>query len=260
MKTLFFLAFSILFGSLSHTANAADDIFGDTDESGDLFASDAANSLEDTKDKNEPNGKVLSAFISSRIPASSAKNIDNAEKVFCYTVDYAATDYTGYTIDDLAITGSCGELSDEGRNLIKDMLLNNNLVFSSSSDSCNIAPRILLRYINGIDSTDILLSAPCHSLTFFHGRDISTLNAAPGKNIVEQIVTTYSSLGEKFLSPALLGQMVPNGQVLTQDQKEIVRKIDTSSSPKKWSNKPTQTKEDTETAPQPVRKGWNKLK
>ena len=106
MKTLFFLAFSILFGSLSHNANAADDIFGDTDESGDLFASDTANSLEDTKTKNEPTGKVLSAFISSRIPASSAKNIDNAEKVFCYTVDYAATDYTGYTIDDLAITGS----------------------------------------------------------------------------------------------------------------------------------------------------------
>ena len=145
MKTLFFLAFSILFGSLLHNANAADDIFGDTDESGDLFASDTANSLEDTKDKNEPNGKVLSAFISSRIPASSAKNIDNAEKVFCYTVDYAATDYTGYTIDDLAITGSCGELSDEGRNLIKDMLLNNNLVCSSYSESCNIAPRILLR-------------------------------------------------------------------------------------------------------------------
>ena len=140
------------------------------------------------------------------------------------------------------------------------MLLNNNLVFSSSSDSCNIAPRILLRYINGIDSTDILISAPCHSLTFFHGRDISTLNAAPGKNIVEQIVTTYSSLGEKFLSPALLGQMIPNGQVLTQDQKEIVRKIGTSSSPKKWSNKPVQTKEDTEATPQPVRKGWNKLK
>ena len=118
----------------------------------------------------------------------------------------------------------------------------------------------MLRYINGIDSTDILISAPCHSLTFFHGRDISTLNAAPGKNIVEQIVTTYSSLGEKFLSPALLGQMIPNGQVLTQDQKEIVRKIGTSSSPKKWSNKPVQTKEDTEATPQPVRKGWNKLK
>ena len=260
MKTLFFLAFSILLGSLSHNSNAADDIFGDTDDSGALFASDTANSLDDTKDKKEQNGKVLSAFISSRIPASSAKNIDNAEKVFCYTVDYAATDYTGYTIDNLTTTHSCGELSDEGRNLIKDMLLNNNLVFSSSSDSCNIAPRILLRYINGIDSTDILISAPCHSLTFFHGRDISTLNAAPGKNIVEQIVTTYSSLGEKFLSPALLGQMIPNGQVLTQDQKEIVRKIGTSSSPKKWSNKPVQTKEDTEATPQPVRKGWNKLK
>lgn len=265
MKTLFFLAFSILFSSLSASANAADYIFGDTDENGDLFAADNANSLDgantNTNAKTAATEKVLSAFISSRIPASSAKNIDNAEKVFCYTVDYAATDYTGYTIDDLAITGSCGELSDEGRSLIKDMLLNNNLVFSSSSDNCNIAPRILLRYINGIDSTDVLISAPCHSLTFFHGRDISTLNAAPGKNIVEQIVTTYSSLGEKFLSPALLGQMVPNGQVLTQDQKEIVRKIDTGSSLKKWSSStPATAKEDTAATPQPVRKGWNKLK
>ena len=169
----------------------------------------------------------------------ASKNIENAEKVFCYTVDYAQADYSGYTINDLAITGSCGELSADGKNLIKDMLLNNNLVFSTATDSCNINPRILLRYINGIDSTDILLSAPCHSLTFFHGRDISTLNAAPGKDIVEQIVSTYSSLSEKFLSPALLGQMVPNGQVLTQDQKEIVRKINTIESPKKWSKKQT---------------------
>ena len=181
--------------------------------------------------------------------------------MFCYTVDYAAADFDGYIIDDLAITGSCGELSNDGRQLIKEMLLNNNLAFSSAQDSCNISPRVMLRYINGIDSTDILLSAPCHSLTFFHGRDITTLNAAPGKNIVEQIVTTYSSLKEKFLSPALLGQMVPNGQVLTQDQKEIVRKISTGSSPKKWNtdSKSTQS-ENSQQQSDSVKKGWNRLK
>lgn len=236
----------------------ADDFSDSELENGDLFGETDSSSVK--KEKGQATGKTLSAFISSRLPVSSAKNIENAEKVFCYTVDYAATDYTGYTIDDLAVTGSCGELSSEGRKLISDMLLNNNLAFSSSMDNCNINPRILLRYINGIDSTDVLISAPCHSLTFFHGRDISTLNAAPGKNIIEQIVTTYSSLSEKFLSPALLGQMVPNGQVLTQDQKEIVRKITSSESPKKWTTSANTAPADENADKQPARKGWNKLK
>lgn len=235
-----------------------DDFSGSESDGGDLFGGMDVSATK--KEKEQAAEKTLSAFISSRLPVSSAKNIENAEKVFCYTVDYAATDYTGYTINDLAITGSCGELSAEGKKLIRDMLLNNTLAFSSSMDNCNISPRILLRYINGIDSTDILISAPCHSLTFFHGRDISTLNAAPGKNIIEQIVTTYSSLSEKFLSPALLGQMVPNGRVMTQDQKEIVRKITTTESPKKWTASTNTAPADENTNAQPTRKGWNKLK
>ncbi len=256
MKTLPFLLSALL--AYSTCLNVYADDFIDETDNDDIFSdTTAAASKQNTPTMN----KTLSAFISSRLPASSAKNIENAEKVFCYTVDYAQADYTGYTINDLAITGSCGELSADGKNLIKDMLLDNNLVFSTATDSCNINPRILLRYINGIDSTDILLSAPCHSLTFFHGRDISTLNAAPGKDIVEQIVTTYSSLSEKFLSPALLGQMVPNGQVLTQDQKEIVRKINTTESPKKWNNnQPTATTTSTPAATKPAAKGWNKLR
>ena len=198
-KTIFLLTAALICGT-TQQVYAADDDFEDGLGAGDLFADEENATVQNSKQEQQST-KTLSAFISSRIPASSAKNIENAEKVFCYTVDYAAADYTGYTIDDLAITGSCGELSNEGRNLIKDMVLNNNLVFSTAKDACNINPRILLRYINGIDSTDVLFSAPCHSISFFHGRDISTLNAAPGKNIVEQIVTTYSSLKDKFLSP-----------------------------------------------------------
>ncbi len=257
-KTIFLLTAALICGTMQQVY-AADDDFEDGLGAGDLFA-DEENDTAQNSQQEQQSTKTLSAFISSRIPASSAKNIENAEKVFCYTVDYAAADYTGYTIDDLAITGSCGELSNEGRNLIKDMVLNNNLVFSTAKDACNISPRILLRYINGVDSTDVLFSAPCHSITFFHGRDISTLNAAPGKNIVEQIITTYSSLKDKFLSPALLGQMVPNGQVLTQDQKEMVRKINTSESPKKWNTGAASAPAASAADAQPARKGWNKLK
>lgn len=257
-KTIFLLTAALICGTMQQVY-AADDDFEDGLGAGDLFADEENATVKNSKQEQQST-KTLSAFISSRIPASSAKNIENAEKVFCYTVDYAAADYTGYTIDDLAITGSCGELSNEGRNLIKDMVLNNNLVFSTAKDACNINPRILLRYINGIDSTDVLFSAPCHSISFFHGRDISTLNAAPGKNIVEQIVTTYSSLKDNFLSPALLGQMVPNGQVLTQDQKEMVRKINTSESPKKWNSGTASAPAASSSDTQPTRKGWNKLK
>lgn len=258
MKKPLFISAFILSCGIFGTALAADD-FSDEFGGGDLFADEATESTEKTTAKNDE--KVLSAFISSRIPAASAKNIEKAEKVFCYTVDYAAADFDGYTMDDLAITGSCGELSADGRQLIKEMLLNNNLAFSSAKDNCNISPRVMLRYVNGIDSTDVLLSAPCHSLTFFHGRDITTLNAAPGKNIMEQIVTTYSALKEKFLSPALLGQMVPNGQVLTQDQKEIVRKINTGSSPKKWNSESQNTqRENSQQQTAPLKKGWNRLK
>ena len=257
-KTIFLLTAALICGTMQQVY-AADDDFEDGLGAGDLFADEENATVQNSKQEQQST-KTLSAFISSRIPASSAKNIENAEKVFCYTVDYAAADYTGYTIDDLAITGSCGELSNEGRNLIKDMVLNNNLVFSTAKDACNINPRILLRYINGIDSTDVLFSAPCHSISFFHGRDISTLNAAPGKNIVEQIVTTYSSLKDNFLSPALLGQMVPNGQVLTQDQKEMVRKINTSESPKKWNSGTASAPAASGADTQPTRKGWNKLK
>lgn len=227
----------------------------------DISDTDLFSDVSGANTKKTQTAKTLSAFISSRIPASSSKNIENAEKVFCYTVEYATADFSGYTIDDLAITGSCGELSAEGRALIKDAVLGNSSSFSTAVDNCSISPKLLLRYIHGIDSTDILFSVPCHSLTFFHGKDISTINAAPGKNILEQIVSTYSSLSEKFLSPALLGQVVPNGQVITQEQKEIVRKLKTTDSPKKWQSESAKTNENSQSsAAQPVKKGWNKLR
>lgn len=232
---------------------AEEDMFG-LDE--DIFGESADIATAEPVSKD-----VLSSYLSNRIPQASARNINKAEKVYCYTVDYAAADYDGYTIDDLAIKGSCGELSTEGRNLIKDVLLQNNSAYSNSVANCQIAPKIMLRYIYGLEHTDVLLSDTCPSLTFFHGRDVTTVNATPGAAIIEKIVGAYSGLEEKFYSPALLGQTVANGQPQTQAQKEIIRLNAPVEAPrKKWSNDaPASPKPEVE--PQrPQKPGWNKLK
>ena len=234
---------------------AEDDIFGmDTD----VFLDNE----DDDKKAAEP--QYIASFLKDKLPESMTYNISKAEKVFCYTVDYAAKDYEGYYVHGMALKGSCGELSSGGKDLIKSALFNNNAVFSNNSDKCNINPKILLRYVHGIDYTDVLISAPCHSLTFFHDNDIKTVNAAPGKDIIEQIVKAYSGLQEKFLSPALLGQMVANGQILTQTQKDLVRRMAPTEAPaKKWNSaKPAAAAQQTD-APaqkQPARSGWNKLR
>jgi len=247
-----FYALLLLGGVIvANPAFAADDLFGDGS------AEDVFSSAESEPAENKQVAAV-SSFLSNRIPESTARNINKAEKVFCYTVDYAQAGYDGYTINDLALKGACGELSQTGRDLIKKSVLDNNLLYSTSKDNCSISPKIILRYVYGADYTDVLFSVPCHSLTFFHGRDITTVNAAPGAAVIEQIVKAYSSLEEPYQSPALLGQMVGNGQAMNQRDKEVLRRAAPVAAPvKKWN---TQQPAQAPAAKQPAKSGWNKLR
>lgn len=274
MKNVYILLATFIFcaGSYFKPAYAEEDLFGV--ELDDFADSDQPKEQEPETQQNE----YLSSFLRTRIPENTAKLLGKAEKIFCYTVDYAGADYDGYLIDDLAVKGSCGEVSKEGNEMLKEALFNNNRAFSSNADSCSIAPRIMLRYIYGLEHADVLISAPCHSLTFFHGANITTVNAAPGAEIVEKIADAYSSLNERFLSPALLGQMVANGQVINTNQKEIVRRMSPSDGPvRKWTSERQNTQQTNtsvnkrssatnntdndinKSGEQPVKRGWNKL-
>ena len=251
MKQFIFYTAIFLFGS-ANNALAVEDFLGFQEE--DDFA--IADNSETTKPVED---KVLSNFLSNRISATAAINIEKAEKVFCYTVDYADPQEQTYTLNGMAIKGSCGELSANGKKLFNDVLWHNAGIFSGTMDNCSIKPKIMLRYIYGPDSTDVLLSYPCPAVTFFNGRDVVTVNAAPGEKLIEQITKTYSSLSESYVSPALLGQMVPNGQILNQAQKEKVRRFGNSeNSRKKWEVE-NKTSDETSTK-SPVKSGWNKLK
>lgn len=236
------------------SAVAADDPFG-LDADDDIF-SESSNTLQ----ANTPSPAV-SSFLVNLLPESTAKVIKKAEKVFCYTVDYKQAGYDGYTIDDLALKGSCGELSQTGKNLIKNSVFDNNSLYSSSKDNCKISPKIMLRYVYGADYTDVLFSSPCQSLTFFHGQNITTVNAAPGAAIIDQIIKAYAGLEEPYLSPALLGQMVGNGQAMNQRDKEVIRRASPSEAPlKKWNTQPTASTATQTENKQPVKSGWNKLR
>ena len=250
MRMMYLTAFLAAISAIS-PAYAEEDIFGEDENS--IF--EDTTSQQDTKSKS-----YISSFLESRLPASMLLNIQKKEKIFCYIVDYATPSYEGYVVNDMAIKGYCGELSAEGEKLISDAVLKNTSLYSNSVDSCNVSPKFMLRYVNGIDHTDILFSNPCPSLTFFHGRDIVTINAAPGREIIEKIVNAYVGLNEKFLSPALLGQVVGNGQIITQDQKEIVRRLSPTEAPiKKWGTENEEPKV-SKPAAQPKTTGWNKLK
>lgn len=266
-KLLWLTCASYLLGTFgaSNTFAADEDFFGiseDTDE----FGISAPLNTTAKSSANVDNNAVLSSFLRSKIPASAARNIEKAEKIFCYNVAYANPNEDSYLIDDMAVTGSCGELSDTGRQLFQETLWNNTSAFSNNLDNCNIAPKIVLRYVYGPDHTDVLLSYPCPAVIFFHGRDIVTINAAPAQQILEQITTAYANLSEKYLSPALMKQMVGNGQVTTQDQKEMVRRMNTTETArKKWSAAPQepsvpQNTENKLPEAKPAAKGWNKLK
>ena len=236
-------------------AYAADDLFG-IDEDGD-FGSPTENATTEAKTVES----VLSSFLRSRVPESAARNIERAEKIFCYTVTYADPQSDGYTVNGLAIKGSCGELSANGQKLFKDTLWSNMTAFSGNMDNCRISPKIMLRYIYGPDATDVLLSYPCPAVTFYHGRDVVTVNAAPGGEILEKITKAYGSLNEAYVSPALLGQMLANGQIQNQAQKEKVRRLNTGETQlKKW-NADVSTEQNNAPAANPAAKtGWNKLK
>ena len=49
--------------------------------------------------------------ISSAIGDSATANITDAEQVFCYQIANKPDNYTGYTLDGMAIVGFCGVIA-----------------------------------------------------------------------------------------------------------------------------------------------------
>jgi len=199
--------------------------------------------------------EILQSISDSIGPAALA-NITGAEQAFCYQITSRPNNYGGYTINGMAVTGFCGVVSKQLQETIKEQFFSTseNIDFLNS-EKCIIKPKLMIRWVRGVDVTDMLISAPCYSYSIFYGGKVRTFNFRPGAEIVDVMVDSFKDLTVPFVSPALLNQLLPIGVPQTVEQKEIVK--EQSGPVRKWEQKKSPA------AQQPAqggKKGWNNLK
>lgn len=195
-------------------------------------------------------------FIEKSLSQSALNNITKAESVFCYTVDMASENYTGYTLNQMALTGFCGVLQREQSDLFVNEFFSKESSVSTTSSNCVISPRFMLRFYRGIDSTDVLFSYPCPSFSVFYGGRVQSFNAEPSSDIIEALSSVFDKNPAPFVSPALLDQLAPMGLASTDEQKALVAKQNQPEPVRNWA-KTDEKEQDTKQESGP--KGWNKL-
>ena len=213
---------------------------------------DATNTPADTPawQPNPAYNKVLDE-ITAAIGNSALNNIVNSEQVFCYQIANKPENYTGYTLDGMAIVGFCGVINQDLQSLIKsELMMNPNNVLFDVTENCVIRPQIMLRFVRGVDATDVLLSSPCHALAVFYGGKISAFNTKPAAQIIDAIIDPLIKNKVEFASPALFNQLLPIGVAQTEEQKALIKK----------KNEPVKSWQKEQQNNVARKSGWNKLK
>jgi len=194
---------------------------------------------------------LTSAFLLSVVTQSSAqsvlpsirrdigetatRNIEDSERVFCYQVSAQRPNYQGYTINNMAVTGFCGVVDDNLKSLLLEQILANedNIDFISTED-CTIQPRILLRFVRGVDNTDVLLSSPCDSVSVFYAGNVNTYNMKPAGDLLKTTSDAFYSKQTPFVSPAILNQLLPIGVAMTQEHRTILSQAKQAQPKRNW--------------------------
>ena len=196
-------------------------------------------------------------FIKSSIPETATYNLMNAEQIFCYHIAKRPKDYTGYTIDGMAVSGFCGELNTSTAATAYEALFTQSPNILTKVADCRIEPRIMLRFARGVDYTDVLLSSPCPSFTIFYAGRYKSFNIKQG--IIDDIIKQLENTNEAFNSPTLLKQTVANGKPATLSEEEMMAKKQKENAPiMNWKQKQdsaAQTEEPEAAADKP-KAGW----
>lgn len=217
-------------------------------------AQDGVTSFQQNKDswrRSDGDEKIrVMQSIRDSMGSAAVKNIEEAEQVFCYVVDTAASGYEGYTLNNVAVKSFCGSLNKEIRDVIIASLFVREDKVSTKLEQCMIRPRLMYRFVRGVDYTDVLLSSPCYSFTLFYGGKMKTYNFSNGAAIINDLVEIFDSPDAvPFVSPALLEQLMPIGVAQTKEE-EVKVNQGPKTPVKNWNN---------EGQPQKGGGGWNNL-
>lgn len=168
-------------------------------------------------------------MIKKQIPEIAAYNITHAEQIFCYHVTKRPKDFTGYTLDGMAITDFCGELDISKTETAYEAMFTHNKNILTTKAQCRIEPRLILRFVRGVDYADVLLSSPCPSFTIFYGGKYQSFNIK--QDIIDDVIRLFETEKADFYSPSLLKQTVANAVPTTVEEQEIISKKHNDSEP-----------------------------
>ncbi|MBQ2886207.1 MAG: hypothetical protein IJE43_21005 [Alphaproteobacteria bacterium] len=199
-------------------------------------------------------------FIEKALPKAATYNITNYEQVFCYHVKKRPENYTGYTINNYAIIDYCGELDTNAVATNYEALFTQGPNIITTPTNCRIQPKVMLRFVRGVDYTDVLLSSPCHSFTVFYAGWYKSFNIKQG--IINDLISQFDKKVENFNSPSLLKQTVANALINTVEE---ASKLDTKKREQElkmsWQKEETPTDtEETKPNKAPALTGWGKIK
>ena len=170
---------------------------------------------EQTTKKSSSKPSII-PFIKKSIPDAAAYNITNYEQVFCYHIKKLPPNYTGYTLNNFAIVDYCGELNTNTIATSYEALFTQGPNIITTAPGCNLDPKVMLRFVRGVDYTDVVLSSSCASFVVFYSGRFKLFNIKHG--VVNDIISQFDKKRETFNSPTLLKQTVANGIVTTVEE------------------------------------------
>ena len=193
-------------------------------------------------------------YIKENILEQASYNISNPEQVFCYHISKRPKGYKGYTLNNYAINDFCGQLNIDEIATTYEALFTRSPNIIISQANCRIEPKVMLRFVRGVDYTDVLLSSPCPSFTIFYAGRYKAFNIQQA--IIDDIIQQFTDKKEQFNSPSFLKQLVANGKATTvQEEHELEKKQKEFISSNKSTQAETPAKKDT-----PTKKGWGNIK
>ena len=191
-------------------------------------------------------------LIQSEIKDDASYNIMHPEQVFCYHVTRHPKDYTGYTLNKFALIDYCGELDKSQTATAYEALFTKSANILTTRSDCRIEPQLILRFVRGVDYTDVLLSSPCHSITIFYAGKYHSFNVK--QHIIDDIIKQFDQARETFNSPALLKKTVANAEATTSEEEEKLKKKQNEAQPIKKKKKKQE-----QDAEKPATSGWGKI-
>lgn len=197
--------------------------------------------------------KDIIPLIMDGIAEAAAMNIRNPEQVFCYHVEKREKGYEGYTLSNYKVVDYCGELDFDVLTTTYEALFTRSPNIITTMANCKIVPKVMLRFVRGIDYTDVLMSSPCASFTVFYAGRYKSFNIKQG--IIDDLISQFDSNREEFKSPALIKQTVANAK---PESAEEAYKLD------KEKKRLDELKEDEPKSFEPVsvpkKSGWGNIK